>query len=1248
MSNPRSRRAVRNRRLPEPWQRLEHSWRFRFVEVNGQDLAVLDERQWVPIGPSIARATMTRREGHLLVSGRVRDLQIDRTGSRAYAGTAKGGVWYTSDSGRTWRPVGGWTRRIGRRGGANSVLSVGALLVHFGDNSSEDFVMVGTGELNPDGYSSDEAIKIGGVGVLAALGPANNALDEDPWEAADGLSQMEGVGILRLARRPGVTPGGDGDEVVAVTSRGLFRGVRSSGRFSWTRIASTFRDEFDAPYPFQDADGDPQQPMGADALWLPVQGNSQGRLFATLTARHEHRPFFGPPTPAYSDDGGRTFRQINGAVNGILAERMQRPRGRASLSAAGEGADVRVYVMGGWLDEDSDAQVEICAVDHPLAAHDAADPPTLRRLDVPRRTRRFWESGDKSRFWGTQGGYSQAITAAQFGTGAPARDRLFLGGSGFWGRGHWMASLWCFEVDGDDLVPIPGISSTGGTNRSFRPGHIGSGLHVDIHAIRVASGDTRKVWVGNDGGVTVSTESGRDNTFITRSDGIAAMESQYGASHPGSSSFTIFGCHDNGIMARDGDVVWREALSGDGGGVAFDPQRPHHLLGQLQKGIWRGRPNGWFATPGVWTTDDRPDEDNAQFYSNASTSRLDRNANVTRIAIGTDRVWVNDQRGRARANRWWVLPGHNFPAVQGVLQPQGPVRRARRSGGNLPARGRREVTFGILQFNETAGSRAERPGISAVRWVRNAQGQARSLLVLLDDIVCRYDQVGDPADHRWRPNLVTWLLQDGGFTGDIGTYLVTEIAPVQGTNMFYLATTGEEFDPGGPHGNAVDTLYFHDGTQLHATGLKDEITQRDPAFSVAVDDETDDVYVGTALGVWRGVRDSSDNSFDWDLIGRRLPPAVVQDLHVHKPSPDAPKTLVAALASRGLWQLNLDREDHAETWIRAHRYDDRRVFPTPQANPRRSTAAGPLAVDRSPDIVIRPRWPRTDPPPAYPGRPLTRNRHTPYQIWTFQTAFRRFSPAIEVDGRWTRPFELAVQRFRAERSDVTTTGTPTIDRRLWNLVVVDDPTAAYEPAWRPRLTGVPMAANEVDLRSVVPQRRRNGRWQVPGEQCTVEVLIHHRDTNIADAGDAFAMLLWQWGNTGSVTCDGIADFARGVDRTTGVPGPSPSGWTAPTVSNPNGRFRGWHVAMTGPSVLHRLPVQLDARMPRAVPVDIDLSRNFGDADPTDVVGPVVLLALVGSTSDPFSQPPPATGVPVDFVRSWRHAALHTVVCSGPR
>ena len=278
---------------------------------------------------------------------------------------------------------------------------------------------------------------------------------------------------------------------------------------------------------------------------------------------------------------------------------------------------------------------------------------------------------------------------------------------------------------------------------------------------------------------------------------------------------------------------------------------------------------------------------------------------------------------------------------------------------------------------------------------------------------------------------------------------------------------------------------------------------------------------------------------------------------------------------------------------------------------------------------------------------MTSRRHTPYQLWTFQTAFRRFQPGIAVDGRWTRPFEAAIQRFRDERSDLPAITRPTIDRQLWDLVVVDDPTAAYEPPWRPRLA-VPMAANEHDLRRVVPQRESNGRWHVPGEQCTVEILIHHRDTNFLAANDAFAILLWQWGDPASVRCDGIAGFARGVDVGTGVPASSTAGWTAPTVSNPNGRFGDWHAAVDGSSVLHRLPVQLDARMPRAVAVDIDLSRNPGSPSPDDVAGPVVLLALVGSTADRFSQDPPSTGQPDPFIRGWRHAAMRTVVCTGSR
>ena len=688
--------------------------------------------------------------------------------------------------------------------------------------------------------------------------------------------------------------GADGDVVIAGTSAGLIRGTRSGGRFIWVKLSPTFNDDTGDPSPFVDHAGDPADPKVTDLLWLAVSGNSNGRLYATLVPRHDPElDFTGPPTPAYSDDGGQTFRQIDGAVLGMFVDRLRRPRDRASLAAAGAGASVSVYVLGGWDATDNKKKVEICAVDNPLAAHDASSPPTLRRLDVPRRTRRHWETRNDNRFWGKQGDYSQAIAATRIGSGSTARDRVFLGGSGLHVNSLFMSSLWSFDVDGDDLVAVPGISDTGGANRSFRPGHVGTGVHADVHAIRIASGDGRNVWVGNDGGVTVSQESGRDKTFVTRSDGIAALEVQYGASHPTSSSFAIVGCQDNGGLARTGDVVWDEIAGGDGGGVAFDLVRPHNVLIQTHNSYWRGRPTGWFDGPAIWEREKRPDHKNAQFYSNPSVARMDPASDTTRIAIATDRVWVIDQTGRARANRWRVLPGHNFVSDRTGLVRTGEVRRSRPTG-NLPARGRRQLTFGLLRLNEGSGNTPdERSGISAVRWVRDGAGAARSLLVLIDDNVYRYDQIGDAADHRWQPHLVAAIWLDIGFdVPDHGTYLTTEVAPVHGTNQFYVTTTSETHD-------VIDTVYFYDGTTLRPTGLKDEVDQRDPAYSVTVDDDSGDVYVGTALGVWRGVRDTADNSFAWDLIGRRLPPALVQDLQVHKASPQAPKTLVASLASTG-------------------------------------------------------------------------------------------------------------------------------------------------------------------------------------------------------------------------------------------------------------------------------------------------------------------------------------------------------------
>ena len=62
--------------------------------------------RWVPIGPSVVRRGQAVDRPR--VSGRIRDLAVHRDGTRAYAATARGGVWYTDDGGSTWAPVGAW------------------------------------------------------------------------------------------------------------------------------------------------------------------------------------------------------------------------------------------------------------------------------------------------------------------------------------------------------------------------------------------------------------------------------------------------------------------------------------------------------------------------------------------------------------------------------------------------------------------------------------------------------------------------------------------------------------------------------------------------------------------------------------------------------------------------------------------------------------------------------------------------------------------------------------------------------------------------------------------------------------------------------------------------------------------------------------------------------------------------------------------------------------------------------------
>jgi photosystem II stability/assembly factor-like uncharacterized protein len=91
--------------------------------------------------------------------------------------------------------------------------------------------------------------------------------------------------------------------------------------------------------------------------------------------------------------------------------------------------------------------------------------------------------------------------------------------------------------------------------------------HDDQHAMAFpSSGDD--VWLGNDGGVWVSTDRGQ--TWAHRNRGLATVQYYGGAHHADVSALLLAGSQDNASEFRDGHPLWRKSTGGDAGDVAID------------------------------------------------------------------------------------------------------------------------------------------------------------------------------------------------------------------------------------------------------------------------------------------------------------------------------------------------------------------------------------------------------------------------------------------------------------------------------------------------------------------------------------------------------------------------------------------------------------------------------------------------------------------------------------------------------
>ncbi|HEX7330455.1 MAG TPA: hypothetical protein VF290_03095 [Pyrinomonadaceae bacterium] len=113
--------------------------------------------------------------------------------------------------------------------------------------------------------------------------------------------------------------------------------------------------------------------------------------------------------------------------------------------------------------------------------------------------------------------------------------------------------------------------------------------HADQHALLFDGLDPRKIWVGNDGGISMSRNLG--TTWRKRSHGILATQFYDITVHPQFPFIMGGGLQDNGTWVSFGGPTWYHIFGADGGAMAFDPTTPQSFLATWQ-GPMDGRQHG--------------------------------------------------------------------------------------------------------------------------------------------------------------------------------------------------------------------------------------------------------------------------------------------------------------------------------------------------------------------------------------------------------------------------------------------------------------------------------------------------------------------------------------------------------------------------------------------------------------------------------------------------------------------------------
>lgn len=185
--------------------------------------------------------------------------------------------------------------------------------------------------------------------------------------------------------------------------------------------------------------------------------------------------------------------------------------------------------------------------------------------------------------------------------------------------------------------------------------------HADQHALAFSPSNPKVIYLGNDGGVSKSTDGG--NSFQSLNATLTLSQFVSIAIHPTDPTISYAGSQDNGAQRRvAGSGQWQEFVTGDGGNLVINPQAPGMVFSTYPRGnVYRFYNDGSYY--------DRQVASNGTFGEPEVNGRLafyppfTGNGVDGTLYFGTWRLFVSSDLGET-----WTAPAGEADLTRGITE----------------------------------------------------------------------------------------------------------------------------------------------------------------------------------------------------------------------------------------------------------------------------------------------------------------------------------------------------------------------------------------------------------------------------------------------------------------------------------------------------------------------------------------------------------------------------------------------------